>query len=622
MTISGNISVPSVNYEQLTLRVSGTAALNYATDFANALNAANASFTLLISDLDTQLPAPGSAGNTDEYTVTSTGETGTIANGGAYLLDVAPGGSTVTGSGAGDTVLAAGGGMTYLDQGGNNNILFVSGNNTYAGSGASLTQEADTITAGSGRDSISTGPGSATVFSGTGHATITLHDTGAAGASVPGGTVVLNDGTNTVNAYGANDLISASAPGQNINGGQNAADTDVVVIAAGVAGIAGNDTINADNANFTLSDAVGNNVIRGGTGLLTVIADPAAPGTTLNDTVAAATGAADIFGAANNDFVLTSAAVIGQADLFIAGTGSETIDGSATHNEMIVFGNDSGSVLVATGTNLAIFVGGQNTVGGTLNQTIEVGTGQLQIFGGSGDNTRLTDGQGNTGILYVAGADNETIQASAIGSPLTVFGGQGGSLAITTGDGSLLFVGGSSYAETPSVSIAAGTGGANIFGNNGDVISLTSAVQNTSVFLAGAGNETLDGSGFTGNFVAYGYNPADPIAGGNVNESVVGGSQANYFFTGAGYETFVAGSGSNAFQIDKTVDGIGGTITIYNYNSADPISFSGYTAAQEQSAISSATASTDGIVGTQITLSDQTTVLFVDVSTSDLTFKT
>jgi Ca2+-binding RTX toxin-like protein len=626
MTISGNISVPSATFENVVVSVSGTSALNYATAFANVLNGAAAAGTLLITDLDTPFPAPGSAsGDTLEYTVLNAGETGTIGQGGTYVFDHAAGNTTVSGSGLGDTVLAASaggsGGMTYLDQGGDNNILFVSGNNTYLAAVQGLDTPADTITAGSGQDSITTGPAPATVFSGTGHATITLRDNGlGGGTSVVDDTVVLNDGQNTVNAFGVSDLIVASAPGQVINGGANAAATDQVVISAGVPGAGGNDLLNAGAGNFTITDSAGGNSIVGGTGLLTLIANPAVSGTTLRDTITSAGGAVDMFGASGSMFTLLSAGA-GRADLFVAGLGSETLAAASATNTLILFGNSAGSLQAQTGAGLSIFVEGQDTDGSTVYDKVAAGTGELEIFGGSGNNLTLSQGSGNPGILYVAGADNETVQASAASAPMTVFGGDGGSLLVQGGSSHLSFVGGTSFAEVPAATVTAGAGGATLFGNDGDVLTLTSIVTNSSAFVAGMGNETLDGSGSSGFLTVFGYNPGDPIAGGNVNESVIGGSGVNSFVTGAGYETFVAGSGANAFQIDKTIDGLGGTITIYNYNSSDVISFHGFTTAEEQAAIKTAAPATNGIVGTQITLSDQTTVLFVDASASSLTFK-
>ena len=428
MTVSGNISVPSAIHDQLTLSVTGTSTLNYATAFANVLNTANSNGSLLITDLDTPLPAPGpSSGETVEYTVLSAGETGTIPSGGAYLLDAADGSTTVTGSGAGDTAMAASlagsGGMTYLDQGGDNNILFVSGNNSYIGPSQGITPESDTITAGSGNDSISTGTGFATVFSGTGHADITLRDIGlgAAAGQAYDDTVVLNDGVNTVNAMGAADLIDASAPGQVINGGGNAADSDLIVIDGNVPGSGGSDMLYANAANFSVNDSAGGNTITGGSGVLTLVANPADTGTTLRDTIKAANGAADLFGNAGSIFTLLATGS-SQQDLFVAGTGNETFDGSGASGNLLVFGNDAGNLVFAAGTGLAQYVEGQAQTDSTVYSTIEGGAGKLEIFGGSGNDLVLTE-QAGGGVVYVAGADSETIQASAVAKPMTVFGG-------------------------------------------------------------------------------------------------------------------------------------------------------------------------------------------------------
>ena len=54
---------------------------------------------------------------------------------------------------------------------------------------------------------------------------------------------------------------------------------------------------------------------------------------------------------------------------------------------------------------------------------------------------------------------------------------------------------------------------------------------------------------------------------------------------------------------------------------ADVISVHGFTAAEEQAAVKNETAAANGVVGTQITLSDHTKVTFVDAAASTLTFR-
>ena len=619
MMVSGSISVPSAVNGHLTLNVNGLSTLNYATDFANALNAANASGMLLISDLDAPLPAPGSAvGETVEYTVFTAGESGRIQTPGAYVLDVTPGSNTVTGSGGGDTLLSAvsygDGGTSYLDQGGNNNITFVSGDNVYIAETQGVSTPYDTITAGSGQDNIITGAGNATVFSGIGTAHIALNDEGENNSDYDD-VAVLSSGINTVSALGVSDLISISSPGQVLYNSANAASNALVVITSG-----GDNLINAGAGNLSVEDAVGGNSIDGGTGLITIIASPVATGAKLQDTITSSTGSINIFGDAGSDFTLLST-TSNQQNLYVAGAGGETLSGAASSSTLTVFANATGGLLMSSGSGVTVFVEGQDATGmATISDTIIAGTGELSVFGGSDNDLTLSQG-GSSGIVYVAGADDETIHAAGVYAPMTVFGGNGGNMLVQAGSGPFLFVGGTSFAEVPSATISAGSGGTVLFGNDGDALTLVTGSPGNATFVAAAGNETLDASGFSDTLGVFGYNPADPITGGNVNESVIGGAGSNIFFTGAGYETFVAGPGANNFQIDSTTDGLGGNITIYNYSSGDPITFGGYTAAEEKAAIKSAAPATDGVIGTQITLSDQTTVLFVDAAASQLNFK-
>jgi Ca2+-binding RTX toxin-like protein len=206
-----------------------------------------------------------------------------------------------------------------------------------------------------------------------------------------------------------------------------------------------------------------------------------------------------------------------------------------------------------------------------------------------------------------------------------VFGNATGTLALQSGAGLLVFGGGDSPGSTQASSLTSltiGSGGADIFGMEGDSISLYSSGNGAAVFAAGIGNETLNAAGFSSNLTIYADNPADTLSATGEALSVVGGSGTNVFLTGAGAESLVGGSGVNDFDLSKTIDGLGGTLTIFNYTASDYITFSGFTAADEQAAIASAVATTNGLVGTQILLSDNTTVLFVDANPSDLKFVT
>lgn len=623
MSVSGNVSVPSAIGSQILLSVSGTNTLAYARAFAGVLNNANNAGTLTIQDLDAPLPPPGALdGNTLEYTISNSGVSATIPGGGAYLFDTAAGATTVTGSGGGDTVLSAPqgglGGMSYIDVGGTNSILFVNGDNVYEGTARS--DGSDTVISGAGHDTVVTGSNSVTVYAGTGQATITLNDTapgGGGSAAPPIDVVMIDDGTDTVVANGASDLVVSSASGQVIDGGTSAVDVDRIVLAQGLAGKAADDTIVANAAAMGIFDYAGGNTIVGGTGTLFLVAGAAQLGTSLTDTVIGGSGASIIYGAAGSAITYSSPAS-GQVSAFVAGDGAESFDAAGAQGETVVFGSATGNDAVTLGGGVSLFVGAAGT--GTLD-TINAGTGTAYIVGAAGDDITLVAPVQSAGNVFVAGGGAETLDARGDAGVLVVYGTSTGTLTVQAGSGALTYFA-AAAANGASATIAAGTGLATVFGAAGNAITL-GGPSGTVAFQAGDGNETLNAASYAGYLGAYGENPADSVAGQGINLSVVGGSGINAFYTGAGQESFVAGAGGNSFDLVKTVDGLGGTITIYDYSAArgDFVSFTGYTQTEERYAIRSETMTTNGQVGTMITLSDNTKVLFVDVAVNDIVFK-
>ena len=379
---SAGVTVPSVFAREYGFTVTGTNTLAYAERFANALDVALNAGTLGYTNLSNPADSVPSYTSAADPSVREQ----EISNGGRYVLDSTTSGiytfissgqaTTVVGSGIGDDVLVEGqtqvaaqglskpSSAIYIDTGGANLITFVDGNNVYDGTAAS---GIDTIVAGSGDDTINTGSDvKAIAFSGTGSGTFNLNDTIAAGADSnpktndPGDYnqfVFLDDGTNLVSANGMADEIIATAPGQLIYGGVDAADTDLVSLvatrvvapaniqdlAAGSTAI-GNDTIVADAATFSVYNATDGNLIYSGSGALV-----AAFAESVAGSVVGGTGTTHVYGSAGDtiDYFSTDTMTGGIA---ILGSGAESVDASGAASILtVVLG--TGNETLTSGTN-------------------------------------------------------------------------------------------------------------------------------------------------------------------------------------------------------------------------------------------------------------------------------
>ena len=538
------------------LTIEGKSTLNNATAFASVLLNAQNAGTLQIDDLDHPPVAPPGPGETLEYTLTGAGIATDIPTGGAYLFDNADGSTTVTGSGAGDTVLAA------LAGTGTGGLTYVASD----GSNAIIFVSGDNIYNGAGAnsvadsDTITAGEGRDTINTGAGEATVF--------SGIGGALITLNDTTpGTVN----DDVLLSD--GVNTVNAQGAGDL-VFVTGSGQTVNDGSSTRDRDQIVIspTQQGGAGGNVINGGAAQ-TLVFDEAG------------------------------------GNLLAVQSGS------------FVEFDEAGGNSIAGGSGTLYLVSGPTAPGGALTDTVQAGTGINDIFGPTGSAASYdVISPAATTVSFIDQGGSETINALSGPGTLDVFGGSSADLVVQGGAGTLNFVGAGASGSALSATISAGSGLTNIFGAGGESLTLLGPSGHPVTVIAGLGNETLDGSGFSGNLDVFASNPADNVAGPAVSESLVGGSGANFFLTGAGNETIVAGSGVNLIQLSKTLDGVGGTITIFNYSASDAISFNGFTTAEENDAIRSAAPTTNGLIGTQLTLSDSTSVLFVDVNAGALKF--
>jgi hypothetical protein len=285
-------------------------------------------------------------------------------------------------------------------------------------------------------------------------------------------------------------------------------------------------------------------------------------------------------------------------DIYLAASNETLLAGALT--TVTELGSVGGERVIFTGgTNSFVGsttgVGGDTIVSGSGDDTISTGGGPSTVFAGTGNTLiylndtvggDLVNMQAGTSTVYADGVD--TIFASATGTIV----GSTGALLVTTDGGTITVMG--------------GAGAVSGFLSSGTDLTFTSASADPSgVFVAGTGNETLDGSGAAGGFSFF----ADTVSGDTVADTVTGGAGADFFSTGTGSEDITAGSGFAGFEIASVG---GGTITINDFGGIDSVNFGGLSVADETSLLETSSVPSGGNL--TVTLGDGTTVEFTGIT--------
>jgi hypothetical protein len=301
--------------------------------------------------------------------------------------------------------------------------------------------------------------------------------------------------------------------------------------------------------------------------------------------------------------VTTPTAIVGSA-------GGDTLFGGGGISYVALGGDNN--IAFDDGNNVFYgpTAGGNTITGGSGNDIINTGPGSNTVFSGTGNGViNLTDTSGGDIAALLAGNTivnafgvNDTVYASASIDSTTsgvVFGGSG----------ELTFLAGPS--ESPlNIAIVGGSGSTNMFGASGTNVTFANS-DGTAAYIAGDGNETLNGANAAGGFSFFGN--ANIGESATSNDTVIGGSGTDNFSTGGGSETFYAGSGAAFFSIADL--GAGTDITINNFGAADFVNFAGLSTTDETSLLQTATTVANGNL--TITLQNGTQVEFVGIT--DLT---
>jgi hypothetical protein len=408
-----------------------------------------------------------------------------------------------------------------------------------------------------------------------------------------------------------------------VGGSANVHLFDNTVGDAVLVGNSGNDTIVAGAVNDSLVGGSGNNTLFGGTGQIAIVAGNsdnligAPSGSTYAISVGGGSdtvygdGSGTVTGGSGTDLLDVAGAGTSTSNLLISnGTADTVVGGAGTTSiqahgsQALVFGGTGDLAVVTSGSNDTISASTATTATATLGGT------QTLLFGASG-NTVLDD-QGSQDTV-AGGAGAMTVTASAASSQLQVFGGTapltfvggagmatvagGSSDQATGGSGGLVFAAAAGSSDT----VAAGSGGATLYGGANAAIALVGSAGISDV-IAATGNETLSGAASGANNTFWAGSGNDVIAGGSANDALV---------VGSGNATLSGGAGANAFDL---INGqAGGAITITDFSAQDQVGLFGYGSAAASTALQTATSSAGN---TTLTLSDNTTITFLGIGSA------
>lgn len=457
----------------------------------------------------------------------------------------------------------------------------------------------DTINGTAGDDNIWGLGGNDTLNGNGGHDMI---DGGANNDILNGGdgddTLIGGSGTDTINGGNGTDTVSQTAnANQTLTDAQltgNGTDTLTSIEQAILTGGAGNNTLNASafSGNVTLNGLGGNDTLTGGAGNDILTGGAGNDTYSFNTNTARGSDLIDESGGGTDTITFSGSDNSVTIDLSL--TGNQVVNGNLTLNltaDQIenVTGGNAADTLTGNSLNNTLNGGSGNDIlsGGAGNDTLNGGTGTdtvVQTADGSQTLTNaLLTGQGNDALnsienaVLTGGAGDDTINASAF-TGTTTLNGLGGNDTLTGGSGVDIINGGDG-----DDTLNGNAGNDTLNGGNGTdtVVQTVNASQTLTdvsltgngtnalssieiaILTAGAGNNTLNASAFTGIAMLYGLDGNDTLTGGSGNDVLDGGNGNDTLSGNAGNDTLAGGAGT-----DSLTGGTGNDTYLFDTNAA------------------------------------------------------
>lgn len=333
-------------------------------------------------------------------------------------------------------------------------------------------------------------------------------------------------------------------------------------------------------------------------------------------------GTTTIAGSGTGDNVLVASGDTASSATYIDGGGSNIVnfvDGNDTYRgdrssagaDTVLAG--SGHDLISTGGGKGVVDSGSGSADVTLQDSVAAGAGSNAKSVNPNDYNQFVNLNGGVNSVSlngvadvaVAAASGQTITGGSTGVDLVALvpqagGGAGGGDSVAGSGSATLSV----YNATDGNSISGGAGPLVVVFADSVSGNVTAGMGTNVVYGASADTINLVSQDTASSFIF--------VAGNGANESVNGGSSAGLVMVlGTGNETLVGGTATTFNANHDSATGLTGTITIDNFGGKDMFNFVGYTAAEYQAALDSATVSGGN---TEITLSDNTKVNFVGVT--------
>ncbi|MDI2090876.1 hypothetical protein [Commensalibacter oyaizuii] len=255
------------------------------------------------------------------------------------------------------------------------------------------------------------------------------------------------------------------------------------------------------------------------------------------------------------------------------GEGNSTVRGSNGNNQ-INTGVGQNLVTLGSGNN-RVYSEGSDTitggVGGYNALTLTGANSQVKLSENTlindlgnhntfdlGKNSTVTGGT-NATVTFQEGPNNELLSGTAI----TVSAVNGADLKVTQGsdanisvDGNLNFFNGYGQTTLTSKGQVVAFGARGSFGESQSSYTLNAVGDKSALFVADAGNESLNASGSTASVQIY----ANTVSGGGTNFVGIGGSGDDVLTAGTGNTTFTGGAGNNLFMFTKDNSQNGSTV--------------------------------------------------------------